>query len=127
MPFCQNCGSQVQGKFCVNCGKQLTTMNNYQPVQQVSTMNNYQPVQQVLSQNNSTLMCPRCRGHNINVQMVQDRIKTNNTSCLRTVGRLILIVCTFGLWLLVPSRKENSKITHKNMAVCQNCGYSWGI
>lgn len=71
------------------------------------------------------MTCPKCGSENVNVQMVNSKIKTNNTGIIHSIIRLSLIVCTCGLWLLVPKRKSNSKIKSKCMAVCQNCGHHW--
>lgn len=45
----------------------------------------------------------------------------NKISIARTFARLILIIFTYGLWLLVPKKKESIK--YKKIAVCKNCGY----
>ena len=60
------------------------------------------------------MICPKCNSENVSVQMV-------NTI------RLCLILCTCGLWLLVPSRKGNTKIKSKSVAICQNCGHNWNV
>ena len=45
------------------------------------------------------------------------------------IGRLFLIVCTCGLWLLVGRRKgtERTKYKNKKAALCQNCGHKWYV
>lgn len=73
------------------------------------------------------MQCPKCGSENTNVQMVNTKIKTNNTGIIHACGRICLIICTCGLWLLVPSRKGNSKVSNKAMAVCQNCGHHWKV
>ena len=73
------------------------------------------------------MQCPKCGSDNVNVQMVNTKIKTNHTGILHSVGRLTLIICTCGLWLLVPSRKQNSKVKNTSMAICQQCGHSWKV
>ena len=73
------------------------------------------------------MQCPKCQSENVNVQVVNNKIKTNHTGILHACARLTLILCTCGLWLLVPSRKENSKIKNKTVAVCQSCGHQWNI
>lgn len=73
------------------------------------------------------MQCPKCQSTNVNVQVVNNKIKTNNTGIIHACARLTLILFTCGLWLLVPSRKENSKIKNKTVAVCQNCGHQWNI
>lgn len=73
------------------------------------------------------MQCPKCKSENVNIQMVNTKIRTNNAGIIHACGRLFLIVCTCGLWLLVPSRKENSKVKNSSMAVCQNCGNTWKV
>lgn len=73
------------------------------------------------------MVCPKCKSDKVNVQMVNTKVKTNNTGIIHSLARLTLILCTCGLWLLVPSRKYNSKVKNKSMAVCQNCGHSWNV
>jgi len=73
------------------------------------------------------MKCPKCGSENVNVQMINDKIKTNNTGILHALGRLTLIFCTCGLWLLVPKRKSNSKIKNNTMAICQSCGNHWKV
>ena len=73
------------------------------------------------------MQCPKCGSENIKIDMVTTRIKTNNTSCLRSIGRGCLILFTFGLWLLVPSRNSNSKVKNEKTALCQDCRHSWKV
>lgn len=73
------------------------------------------------------MKCPKCESENVNIQMVNTKIKTNHTGIIHAIGRLCLICCTCGLWLLVPSRKENSKVKNKSMAICQSCGHNWKV
>ena len=73
------------------------------------------------------MRCPKCGSENVNVQMINTKIKTNHTGIIHAICRLTLICCTCGLWLLIPSRKSNSKIKSQSMAVCQNCGNHWNI
>nr|DAG56997.1 MAG TPA: 50S ribosomal protein L2 [Caudoviricetes sp.] len=41
----------------------------------------------------------------------------------------MLVLCTCGLWLLVPKRKSTSRtnIRTRKMAICNTCGYSWEV
>lgn len=71
------------------------------------------------------MTCPKCGSDKVNVQMVDSKIKTNNVGIIGRLARLTLILCTCGLWLLVPKRKSNSKVKSKSVAVCQNCGHHW--
>lgn len=78
---------------------------------------------------NQKLKCSVCRSENIKVEVVQVSGKTRNkgNGCLWSIGRGMLIMCTFGLWLLVGKRKGIGKTTFVNEkhAVCQSCGNSW--
>lgn len=73
--------------------------------------------------------CPKCGSNNVTFQVVQTGAVTNtkNKGCLFGLGRLILIVCTGGLWLLFGKKKSKSKTTIYNakIAICQNCGHQW--
>lgn len=77
------------------------------------------------------LICPKCGGKNINVQLVQTGAKTSghNRGCLWGICRLTLIVCTCGLWLLVGKSKgkHSTKFKNQKIAVCQSCGNSWNV
>lgn len=75
--------------------------------------------------------CPKCKSENVNVTLEQTSAKTKirRMGCLWAMGRWMLIMCTFGVWLLIGKRKETGDIKFKNktIALCQNCGYKWGI
>jgi len=77
------------------------------------------------------MVCPRCGSNNVDVQIVQDSAvtRTKKTGCLWGIGRLFLIICTCGLWLLIGKRKSKSTTTYSNhkVAVCKTCGNSWDI
>ncbi len=90
-----------------------------------------QQLQQENRLNANALRCARCGSNNVQVSMVQTGAKTNtrNASLSSRIGRLLLIYLTAGIWLLVTKRKTQSKtkFINQNMAVCQNCGYSWKV
>ena len=71
--------------------------------------------------------CPRCGAANVSVQMVTDSMRTRGRGCLWTLGRLLLIVCTFGLWLIIGRSLAKSKMKNHKEAICQSCGYSWKV
>ena len=77
------------------------------------------------------MICPRCGSDNVNVvlETVSAKTKKKGVGCLWTVGRIFLIICTCGLWLLVGRRKGTDKTTFKNktVALCQNCGRKWYV
>ena len=75
--------------------------------------------------------CPKCGSPNVNISMVQTKAKTNTRKAglLSRLGRLFLILCTAGLWMLVTKRRTQSKtrFTNEKIAVCQSCGHSWKV
>ena len=77
------------------------------------------------------MTCPKCSSTNVNVQIVQtgSTTDTKKKGCLFTLGRLLLIVCTGGLWLLFGKKAAKSKTTVSNekRALCQTCGESWVV
>lgn len=79
----------------------------------------------------AVLICPKCGGGNINVQMVQTREKTmtKKRGCLARIGRFIMIVCTGGLWLIFGKKKTVSSTLHlhKKVAFCNECGHSFRV
>lgn len=77
------------------------------------------------------MICPKCGSDKVNVQVVQTEAKTKkrSTGCLWGFFRLMLILCTFGLWLLIGKRKgtDSTKFKNKTQAVCQECGNTWDV
>ncbi len=77
------------------------------------------------------MKCSKCGSDNVKVTLEQTggKTRTRNTGCLWGLGRLMLIFCTCGLWLLVGRRKKTSNTSFKNktVAICQNCGNKWYV
>ena len=88
--------------------------------------------------------CPKCRGTNLSYSIVESKFDTVSRSEMvkkgalerasDSFGRGIMIAMTGGLWALTPKKskyknieKAKSHITHKKMALCQDCGYSWDV
>ena len=73
--------------------------------------------------------CPKCGSQNVSFQVIQTGAVTNTKrkGCLFSLGRLVLIVCTCGLWLLFGKKKEKSttRYLNKKVAICQKCGHQW--
>jgi predicted Zn-ribbon and HTH transcriptional regulator len=70
------------------------------------------------------MICPRCKSDKVNV--VMDTAQTiKKAGCLWSLGRAILIICTLGLWLLVPRRVGHTK--SKAVGLCQSCGYKFDV
>jgi hypothetical protein len=68
------------------------------------------------------VICPKCNSNNVNVVMDTAQ-KIKKSGCLWTLGRWTLILCTAGLWLIVPKRIGHTK--SKSVALCQNCGHKF--
>ena len=77
------------------------------------------------------MKCKKCGSENVTVtrEQIAAKTKTNHTGLLHDLGRLFLVLCTCGLWLLVPRRKANSRTKFKSetICICQDCGNSWRI
>ncbi len=73
------------------------------------------------------MKCESCNGTNMNVVLEQQsgKMQVHKTGILARMGRLFLILCTAGLWILVPKRKEHGKTKYssKRVALCQSCGH----
>lgn len=72
------------------------------------------------------MTCPKCGSENVTVTLEQTGAKTSakGNGYLWKFGRIMLICCTCGLWLLVGKHKGSGKTKFKNKtaAICQNCG-----
>ncbi len=77
------------------------------------------------------IICSRCQSENVVVRLEQTEAKTKNKKrgCLTMLGRWTLILCTFGLWFLVPKfkGKSNTKFKSQTVAICQSCGNTWQV
>jgi len=75
------------------------------------------------------MICPRCGSEKVSVQIetVSSKTRTRRMGCLWGLIRLLLIVCTCGLWLLIGRRGATSKTKYHNKtaAVCQSCAHKW--
>ena len=77
------------------------------------------------------MICPKCGSENVTVTLEQTsaKTKTRGMGCLWGIARAFLILCTFGLWLLIGGRKGTSKTKIKSQTVClcQNCAHKWTV
>ena len=77
------------------------------------------------------MTCPKCGSDHVQVMVEQVSAKSSQkgNGCLWSFGRAILIICTFGLWLLVGKHRGTAKtqFVNKTVAVCQNCGNRWTV
>lgn len=73
------------------------------------------------------MVCQRCKSNNVLVttEQISGVSATKKYGILWSLGRLILIVGTCGLWLIFGKKKETSKTKFKyqTVAICQDCGY----
>lgn len=70
------------------------------------------------------MICPKCGSDKVNVVMDTSQ-KVRDVTIFRKLGRLLLIICTCGLWLLVPRKKGSTK--SRPVALCQNCGNKFNV
>jgi len=77
------------------------------------------------------MKCKKCGSENVTVstEQVGGKTSTKRMGCLWSMGRLALIVCTCGLWLILGKKKETgkTKFKHTTVALCQNCGNKWSV
>ena len=76
------------------------------------------------------LVCPKCKGTNISVQIVSDtHTKKHGVAYWLLFGWLISLITWFALFIprliMRIIRGKKVETTHTKQAVCQNCGYSW--
>lgn len=84
----------------------------------------------------SGFRCPKCGGHNVSVQLVNEvHLKNAHHGCLWwlvvgwwwvPVKWLFLTVPAFLAAIFIPKKQKAVNKTRK-MRVCQNCGYSWKL
>ena len=80
------------------------------------------------------MTCNKCGSANVNIQMVSEtQLKKKHHSAiywlfigwwLHPLLWLFLTLPMIIIRIFVP-KKQKLKTTHKSMAVCQKCGYSW--
>ncbi len=83
----------------------------------------------------STLQCPKCKGCNISVQMIDVGSKTSKTSLglggkAHNLARGVAAVSTLGMSNLVITKakgRETTKNKMEKVAICQDCGKSWNL
>ena len=77
------------------------------------------------------MVCPKCGSEHVQVttEQVSAKTKERKTGRLWSMGRLMLIICTCGLWLLIGKRKgtDKTKFKHETVAICQSCGHKWNV
>lgn len=77
------------------------------------------------------MMCERCGSQSVEItqEMTGSKISTKGPGCLWSIGRLILIFLTLGLWLIVGKRKATShtRYSYQSVGICQKCAYKFNI
>lgn len=127
--YCKKCGKEINEglAFCAECGAaQNEAPNNHPPTPPIY---NYQTPPAQTSQ--SGLVCPKCGSSNVNIQVQQvgARTSTKKKGCIYKLARIMLIICTCGLWLVFGKKNSTSKTAFVNtkLAICQSCGKSWTV
>lgn len=124
-------GKWVNGKFVPNQPEQ----QYYQPMPQQPMQPQYQ--QQPMYQQPQGMQCPKCKGYNVNVQIVEVGSKSKTKKSGVGLGghahnavRGVMAIGTLGASNLVVKKatgeaKTNTKTKNKTMCICQNCGHTW--
>lgn len=77
------------------------------------------------------IMCAKCHSNNIEIrtETTGSVTKTKRKGIIFSIMRLLLIICTCGLWLIFGKKSSKSKTTNimETIATCQTCGNSWII
>ena len=77
------------------------------------------------------MVCPKCGNSSVTVtsEMVGGKTKKKRMGLLWRLGRMILMICTLGLWGIFGKKSGTEKTTYKNktVAICQSCGYKWDV
>lgn len=78
------------------------------------------------------MVCPKCSCENVQVSMVQDKMKmSHNTGGIGqlcySLFRICMMFCIIGFFMPKRIGSSNGKIKSSKMAVCQSCGYSWKV
>ncbi len=139
---CHNCGMDISDKdhFCQHCGYQVnarkdsgayTFVKNSQPNrnQNSSTVNS----RNTASYKNdvSKPRCPVCGSTNVDITFIQTGAWTTSREpgAPTKLGRKAMKSSTLGLWGLTGKRTGYSSTAfhNKKMAICKDCGYSWGF
>ena len=79
------------------------------------------------------MKCPKCKGENVQVQMVQTGGKTKKKGNglgghMNNLARGTVALATFGMSNLVWKKSkggESTEFKNEAMCVCQDCGHTW--
>ena len=77
------------------------------------------------------MICKYCGGENVTFtsEQVSTKASENVMQPIMKFIRVALIICTCGLWLIVPKFKfaKKTKIQYREVAICQTCGKKWRV
>ena len=78
------------------------------------------------------MVCPKCKGTDLKIQMVEvgQKTKGKGASGLSKLGRATMQVSTLGMYGLVAGKskgKEKTTTVNEKRAVCQSCGHDWKV
>lgn len=65
------------------------------------------------------MVCTKCGSKNVTVQAVNE---VKHRGCLMSIVHILLIMCTFGLWWIVPILRGGTRSKTRSYGVCQDCG-----
>lgn len=134
--------SYQQPQYQGDISQQPYQQSVQQPMEQPVPQQYQQPVQQIYQQpvqQQGGIMCPKCKGHNVNVQMVEvgSTTKTKKSGVglgghAHNAARAGAAVVTLGMSNLVIKKatgteKGKTKTKNETYCICQNCGNSWKI
>ena len=80
------------------------------------------------------MKCPKCGSENVTVQMVTEtqlKEKKHGVMWWLLIGwwwiptKWIIFTVPALIVKIFAPKKYETKTTHKNMAICQDCGHSW--
>lgn len=146
----ESSGQWINGKFVPNQPEQQYYQpQQYQQPQQPMPQQYQQPQQPMQPQyqqpmyqqpqQQGGMQCPKCKGYNVNVQIVEVGSKSTTKKSKNGVGghlhnqtRAVLAMSTFGMSNLVVKKadgkeKTKTKTKTQTMCVCQNCGKTWKV
>ena len=77
------------------------------------------------------MICKYCGSENVTFtrEHVSTKTRENAIQPIMNFIRFALIICTCGLWLIVPKFKfaKKTKIQYREVAICQTCGKTWEV
>lgn len=74
------------------------------------------------------MVCPKCGSSNYEIVPIT-KGKIKKRGLIMTLVHIMLIICTAGLWVIVPLLRGGSKgkIRTKTIGICRDCGKKFNI